>query len=237
MRSVNTLAAVLILLIGSVYPAASFGDDRISLRPHNQIPKSFKTYSLFLICNRRWIEAAKFAELEQLYGQFQAFGRAIGHDNAAIWFFGLGETSAYHPDAAFAAHMTDVERSAGFCRDWKLKPSEGPHIVVTDGYPDEKRLGPTPKGNYAIYSLGNMSPSEIAGLLDKLTDQLILSGKTEPSTDGSLPKARARSEAPSSMWIRILASTQQTLNAFGCAWSLKVAAGPISAKLAPCNST
>src|ERR1700688_4091082 len=51
------------------------------------IPLGFKTYSLFLICNPVWLDPAKSAGLTELYQQFQAFGRSIGDDQAAVWFW------------------------------------------------------------------------------------------------------------------------------------------------------
>jgi hypothetical protein len=71
------------------------------------IPKNFKTYSLFLVCNPQWLDPAKNAGLLQLYRQFQSFGRAIGDDHAAVWFW---KSDSYeHSDAALA-QIVDVER-------------------------------------------------------------------------------------------------------------------------------
>src|SRR5258707_13891033 len=100
-------------------------------------PKDFKTYSLFLICNPQWLDPAKNAGLLQLYRQFQNFGRAIGDDHAAVWFW---KSDSYeHSDAALA-QIVDVERSVRFCQSWNLIPSEGPHLAITSTYPDESHL-------------------------------------------------------------------------------------------------
>src|SRR5580700_9033693 len=92
------------------------------------IPKNFKTYTLFLVCNPAWLDPAKNSGLYNLYVQFLAFGRAIGDDNAAVWFW---KSNGYERSDARLAQIVDVERSVRFCQAWKLKPSEGPHLVIT----------------------------------------------------------------------------------------------------------
>jgi hypothetical protein len=192
------------------------------------IPKNFKTYSLFLVCNPQWLDPAKNAGLLQLYRQFQSFGRAIGDDHAAIWFW---KSDSYeHSDAALA-QIVDVERSVRFCQAWKLIPSEGPHLVVTSTYPDEAHLSDGLPKNSAVYKLGDMAPPDISALLAKLTDQLIASGKVDNLGPGPA------STPPAKLWVQLLAATQQTINSFGCAWSFKINAGPVSADLKSCKTS
>jgi len=192
------------------------------------IPKNFKTYSLFLICNPQWLDPAKNAGLLQLYRQFQSFGRAIGDDHAAVWFW---KSNSYeHSDAALA-QIVDVERSVRFCQAWKLTPSEGPHLVITGTYPDESHLSTGLPKDSAVYKLGNMAPPNISALLAKLTDELIASGKVDNPTGPPVPVPPAR------LWVQLLAVTQQTINNFGCAWSFKINAGPVSADLKSCKTS
>jgi len=189
-----------------------------------KIPKNFKTYSLFLVCNPRWLAPEKIGGLYGLYQQFEDFGRTIGNDNAAVWFW----KSRRHANDHELAENVDVERSVRFCQAWKLKPSEGPHLVVTTVYPDESGLSSgLPKGS-AVYGLSNMSPNEISGLLAKLTDDLVEKGRVE-----SPPEAAA---APLALWVRLLDATQRTINSFGCAWTFKIEAGPVNADLHACKA-
>jgi len=190
-----------------------------------KIPKNFKTYSLFLVCNPQWLAPEKSEGLYGLYRQFESFGRTIGDDNAAVWFW---KAKQYVGNDSSLAENVDVERSVRFCQAWKLKPSEGPHLVVTTVYPDESSLSSgLPKGS-AVYGLGNMSPKDISALLTKLTDDLIGKGRVE-----STPAATA---APLALWVRLLDATQRTLNSFGCAWTFKLNAGPVSADLHACKA-
>jgi hypothetical protein len=192
------------------------------------IPKNFKTYSLFLICNPQWLDPAKNAGLLQLYHQFQSFGRAIGDDHAAVWFW---KSDSYaHNDAALA-QIVDVERSVRFCQAWKLTPSEGPHLVITGTYPDESHLSTGLPKDSAVYKLGDMPPPNISALLAKLTDELIASGKVDN------PPGQPATPPPARLWVQLLAVTQQTINNFGCAWSFKINAGPVSADLKSCKTS
>ena len=159
-----------------------------------------------------------------LYQQFEIFGRTIGQDKAAVWFW---ISRRFANDPALAENV-DVERSVRFCQAWKLTPSEGPHLVVTTTYPDEANLSSgIPKGS-AVYGLANMSSKEISDLLAKLTDELVEKGRVEP------PPEAAR--APLALWVRLLDATQRTINSFGCAWTFKINAGPVNADLHACKA-
>jgi len=189
-----------------------------------KIPKNFKTYSLFLVCNPQWLAPEKSGGLYGLYQQFENFGRTIGDDNAAVWFWKSKRRANDHE----LAENVDVERSVHFCQAWKLKPSDGPHLVVTTVYPDESSLSPgLPKGS-AVYGLGNMNPKEISALLAKLTDDLVEKGRVDS------PPATAA--APLALWVRLLDATQRTINSFGCAWTFKIEAGPVNADLHACKA-
>jgi hypothetical protein len=208
----------------------------LNLPPNENISPNFKTYALFLICNPAWLDPNKAADLERLYGQFQEFGRAIGADNVAVWFSTAG--GSHHLGMEYADQV-DVERSIPFCKAWKLKPSAGPHLVVTDRFPEELRLGPVPGNNYAVYKLGDMKSSEISMLLAKLTDDLVLSGKVDATVGApASPDTVSLYAQATPLWVRLLSATQQTLGSFGCAWSFKISAGAVSADLKPdCEKT
>jgi len=190
-----------------------------------KIPENFKSYSLFLVCNPQWLTPDKSQGLYGLYQTFEGFGRTIGDDNAAVWFW-KARRPAY--DRQLADNV-DVERSVRFCQAWRLKPSEGPHLVVTTTYPDESHLSSGLPKDSAVYGLGNMSPVEISNLLAKLTDELVQKGRVES------PPATATA-APQALWVRLLDATQRTINSFGCAWTFKIDAGPVNADLHACKS-
>lgn len=193
------------------------------------IPKNFKTYSLFLVCNPQWLDPAKNTGLLELYRQFQSFGRAIGDDHAAVWFW---KSNSYERSDAALAQIVDVERSVRFCQAWKLIPSEGPHLVITSTYPDEAHLSAGLPKDSAVYKLGDMAPPDISALLAKLTDELIASGKIDNPSD-----TPAATKPATKLWVQLLAATQQTINSFGCAWSFKINAGPVTADLKSCKAS
>jgi hypothetical protein len=231
MTNKSLILAILAAFVATSVPAAP--QEAVQLVTKKQsIPKNFKTYSLFLVCNPQWLDPAKNAGLLQLYRQFQSFGRAIGDDHAAVWFW---KSNSYeHSDAALA-QIVDVERSVRFCQAWKLTPSEGPHLVITSTYPDESHLSTGLPKNSAIYKLGDMAPPDISALLAKLTDELIASGSVD--NPGGNPGGTPAPAPPAKLWVKLLAATQQTINSFGCAWTFKINAGPVSADLKSCKTS
>ncbi len=230
MKKFCVLAAVAMIIVAGVEGASA--QTVATVYRTEKIPQHFKTYSLFLMCNPKWLTPKKgndsdTTDLFDLYTQFKAFGRTIGDDNVAVWFW--KSTSSSHEDSMLAGNV-DVERSVRFCKAWKLKPSAGPHVVVTSTYPDESNLSSGIPENSAVFALGNMNSKKISDLLARLTDQLIASGKVDkPATDSP-------AQPPPGLWVRLLAATQQAINNFGCAWSFKIDAGPVSADLHSCSS-
>ena len=221
--SLCVLVAVFVLLTRAT-PARSSAQEVAEVERTGTIPKNFKTYSLFLICNPQWLAPEKSAGLYFLYRNFQNFGRTIGDANVAVWFW---KTRSGVNDTALAQNV-DVERSVHFCQAWKLTPSAGPHVVVTSSYPDDAVLSSGLPKNSAVFELGNMSSKEISGLLAKLTDELIAKGSVENPTPAP--------DAKPNLWVSLLQATQQTLNSFGCAWSFKIDAGPVKADLHSCST-
>jgi hypothetical protein len=198
--------------------------DTAAVQRGQAVPRSYQTYSLFLVCNPQWLDQDKRGDLHNLYIQFKNFGRAIGDDHVAVWFWKAeGRTLDDDGNLGQLAQDVDVERSERFCHAWKLKPSEGPHVVVTSTYPKESDLSAGPPKDIAVYSLGNMVPKDISALLAKLTDDLVQTGHvTQPAAAG--------------LWVRLLEATQQTINSFGCAWTFKIEAGPVNANLKSCKT-
>jgi hypothetical protein len=152
--------------------------------PKAPIPKdSFKTWSLFLINNPQWVVAESDDKVKKLYDQFEAFGKAIGPNHVAVWFWSenIWEDSFYYK-------AVDVIRSAGFCEKLNLAPSSGPYILVTGEYPgtglinDSSTFLPRKLQNYYIVSLNNKSADEIMQLLTRVADKVIANRLSELNT-------------------------------------------------------
>jgi hypothetical protein len=203
-----------------------FRQDAARVEQKETIPKGYKSYSLFLVCNPQWLDHRQgdknSDQLFRLYQQFDNFGRTIGSDNVAVWFW-VSKGSAKRTEAR--AEDVDVERSVRFCQAWHLKPSAGPHIVVTSTYPVELELSSGLPKDSAVFELGNMESAQISKLLAKLTDELVEKGHVQ-----------AVPEEPEARWVKLLGAVQQTINKFGCAWSFKIDAGPVKADLHSCKS-
>src|SRR3981081_1452944 len=100
MTNESLILAILAAFVATSVPAAP--QEAVQLVTKKQsIPKNFKTYSLFLVCNPQWLDPAKNTGLLQLYRQFQNFGRAIGDDQLRVWFW---KSNSYeHDDARLPA--------------------------------------------------------------------------------------------------------------------------------------
>src|SRR5262245_50115023 len=98
------------LLVGSASVANARAIAEV-VGPTEQIPRnSFKTWSLFLVCNPDWATPDRSADLANLYRRFKPFGDAIGKDNLAVWFW---KRKARVDDPKLADYV-DVARSAEF---------------------------------------------------------------------------------------------------------------------------
>src|SRR5439155_20203190 len=78
------------------------------VRSTGAIPRDhYETWSLFLVCNPNWLAREKSRDLYSLYQMVRNFGRTIGDDNLAVWFW--KETK--RTDDPNLADNVDVERS------------------------------------------------------------------------------------------------------------------------------
>jgi hypothetical protein len=172
------------------------------------IPRAnYRSWSLFLVCNPGWLLPEQSSALYNLYAQYKSFGRVIGDDNAAVWFW-KSETSSTDPHLA---DKVDVERSAEFCKAFGIKPSSSPAILVTTDYPDFER--PTP--NRVVVELAKMRSGEISSLLAQISDQLLLKGRITqplPASDGQ----------PGGVLGRFMQALQDTLRDAACNWTFTV---------------
>jgi hypothetical protein len=224
MLSAMKISVGSLVLAFMLFPKVALaGQASSEIQPTGTIPSGYATYSLFLICNPEWLASSKSRDLLDLYEQFKAFGRTIGSSNDAVWFW----LKYISPQDSNLAKNIDVERSVRFCQQWKLKPSAGPHLVVTYTYPDESNLSSGLPADSAVYELGDMKSEEIVKLLSELTDHLI--------SMRTVGYSAAPPVTPSVFWQHLLESTRRTINNFGCAWSFKIDAGPVSADLHSCQ--
>jgi hypothetical protein len=220
------LLVIVLTSIGLLTTERACAQAVAEVRSTGPIPQNhYKTWSLFLVCNQDWLAPEKSMDLYHLYQQFGLFGRAIGADHLAVWFW-KSDKRASDPKLA---DDIDLDRSMRFCKEFGLKPSSGPFVFVTTRYPDEMKTlsnEPISPKDYAYFELAKMNPKDVSDLLLRLTDQLVIEGRIhDPS-----------SEAEGGLWVRLLEVAQRAIGSFGCAWTFKVQTGLLTAELHACQS-
>jgi hypothetical protein len=222
----GTILVAASMLLGSAVSVSAQATAEL-VSPTEQIPRgSFKTWSIFLICNPDWATPDKSVELASLYRRFKPFGDAIGRDNLAVWFW----KRRVPVDDPKLADNVDVARGAEFCAALGKPPSQGPYLVVTTAYPD---VAAFPKER-AIFELGGLPPADLAKLLNTLTDQLLLQGRVDAAVAAASTGTAAPPQPPS-LWIRLLEGARQSLIGFGCAVRLQIDTGLLNAELRACT--
>ena len=229
MEQARAILFAVVLLIGAAAPSAGQATAEL-VSPTAQIPRgTYKSWSLFLVCNPDWVSPEKSSDLTNLYHRFKSFGDAIGRDNLAVWFW---KRQVPVNDPRLAENI-DVARSAEFCGALGRAPSQGPYLVVTSAYPDVAAF----PAERAIFELGGLQPVDLAKLLNALTDQLLLQGRVEtamavtPTPSGGTPPTVPQ---VSSLWIRLLEGTRQMMIGFGCKVKLQIDTGLLTAELREC---
>jgi hypothetical protein len=214
-------------LIGGAVPSAGQATAEL-VSPTAEIPRgTYKTWSLFLVCNPDWVAPEKSADLANLYRRFKSFGDAIGRDNLAVWFW---KRRLPVSDPRLAENV-DIGRSAEFCGALGRAPSQGPYLVVTTAYPD---VAAFPKER-AIFELGGLQPADLAKLLNTLTDQLLLQGRVDAAMAAAPGGSATPGGTPPSVWIRLLEGTRQSMIGFGCKVKLQIDTGLLTAELRACT--
>ncbi len=182
---------VLLLLLAHCSPGLAQREAELS-NPSAPIPKSapsgrpFKSWSLFLVSNPEWLLPENNEKLEELHVRFKAFGAAIGPEHLAVWFWSKRPETT---DRLFTA--VDVLRSSAFCQRLKLKPSEGPYIVLTTQFPGKADLDKYPEtfperlDSYYVVALNGSGAAESMVILNKLADQLVAGDirKLDPASE------------------------------------------------------
>jgi hypothetical protein len=188
--------AFFVVCIGGIcaltVPSEVSAQAQLELIPTAEIPHSYKSWSLFLVCNPAWIIQNGDKGIGELFFRYRAFGHAIGPNNLAIWFW---KARAEIPTAG----NTDIGRSGVYCKRYKLPPSESPHVLVTTKHPDEKN-----PGDRLVVSLNGLDAHDSALALDKLADQLVGMGLNRSGLD-----------APG-RWQQLLAAVGSAAGATGC---------------------
>jgi hypothetical protein len=144
------------------------------------------------VCNPAWIVENGDSGIASLFNQYRAFGRSIGPKNLAIWFW-------KKPSSTPTVDNTDIERSSEYCEKYKLLPSESPHVLATTSYPDD----PNP-GDYIVVKLNGLAAQDGALVLNKLADQLLVTGLNQSGLDAS------------DGWQRLLAALRSAITATEC---------------------
>ncbi len=182
--------------------------------PNVPIPEdSYRSWSLFLISNPEWILPGSNDNLMDLYEIFEAFGRAIGPDHLAVWFW------REYPRYDMFYKSVDVLRSSAFCQRLKLPPSGGPYILVTTEYPGTGQLGLYPETfpddlkNFCVLKLNGADASEIMRLLTELADQLVA---------GNLDELDPQSEEYWRTWQSSFEAIRDTLVGFSKKVNLRI---------------
>ena len=169
------------MLASALTPLAAHAQAYTSVVGKEAIPREeYKSWSLFLVTNQSWLRhelvpaqpptrAWGNADMVlNLYHRARTFGRVIGDDHLAVWFWKASRTL---PNSASATENVDVERAIAYCEKLKLKPSEGPYLLFTTTYPDET----TPPSAFTVIALG-ADARRIDQMLTRLGDQLVTEG-------------------------------------------------------------
>jgi len=199
-RHHHVAALVSLTLLITLWPVAARAQAYTSVIGKEPIPREgYKSWSLFLVTNQNWlrhelyparppVRATVNADLVlNLYHRAQTFGRGIGENHLAVWFW---KTTRTLPNGASAAENVDVERAIAYCEKLKLKPSEGPYLLFTTTYPEET----APPSAFTVIALGQ-DAERIDRLLTRLGDQLVTEGVireaafTQPSGTDAFWKA------------------------------------------------
>ena len=135
------------------------------ITPDMEISDGYDTWSLFLICNDSWASSEAPERLETLWREFTSFGRTIGRNHLAVWFWERpprwGSNDVYED--------VDVDRASTYCDAYDLRPSRTPHVLVLAEYPTDEG----PAESYHVIEFAGTPLNEIEGFLTDLADVLV----------------------------------------------------------------
>jgi hypothetical protein len=191
----NPMILAMIVFLLLVLPSTVFAPAKVRVLPDEAIPKGFKTYSLFVNCNPSWSDPEKQQDQQRLFVQFEAFGDAIGKDNAAVWFL---QKPIGHQGSGRVVTL-DSSRSSTYCKKFHLLPSQGPHVLVLAVHPNAE--GAT-LADRVIVALHGYSSDKVQHFLNVLTNQLLVTG---------LSQKEVNSEQYWITWKQILSKAADTV--------------------------
>ena len=122
----------------------------------------------------------------------------------------------------------DVVRAAAFCRQLKLKPSEGPYVLVTTTYPGKSVMDAYPDSfpkngtNLLIMKLNGTDAAATGRLLNDLADRLV----TE-----DLAALRPRPDDYWAGWRRAFGKLSDTVLGVASKVTVSVDAGPVTTEI------
>jgi len=220
----RTIAAACgLLFIGGCASRCLAADARALPSRGDPIPRQdYKTWSLFLTTDAEWLLDQSNDKVSTLYKQFTAFGDAIGPDNLAVWFW------SERPEPEHLHKAVDVTRSVAFCRRLKLKPSEGPYVLVMTEYPGKSVLDDYPNSfpdnstNILVIKLNGTDAAGTARLLSDLADGLV----TE-----NLSKLRPKADDYWSGWRKVFAKVTDSVIGMSSKVTVDIDTGPVKTKI------
>jgi len=185
-----------------VLPQAAVAQAPVPVPGNQQIPKGYKTWALFLVCDPSWLAntANSKANLTSLHEQFVGFGNAIGRQNADVWFYSHKSTDPGDYDG---------ERASDYCATYGLRAASSPVVILTTQYPapavttvalPERDPGDprASTNNYVKVSLNGLDSKDADTLLGLLADQVRAGQLDQPQID---------SKAYWQSWERLLKKT------------------------------
>jgi hypothetical protein len=115
-----------------------------------------------------------------LHDRFQGFGRALGKDHAAVWFWTREpRTTKGNPRLV---HDVDSKRNVAVCTKLNLDITQSPHVVVTRRYPDvNTEIRPD-----IVLSLGSLPTRLMSEALERLAGQVISNRLDQAELDSAV---------------------------------------------------
>jgi hypothetical protein len=172
----------------------------LPLPSNEHIPFGYKSYSMFLVCNPSWLVKGHEHNIRHLYDVFYAFGQALGSENLAIWFWKANT-------ATHTIELLDTKRSATYCQNYRLTPSNGPYILVTrdnpEIYTNSAWANPSLIDHYVV-SLNGLPTNRIINTIMTLTDQILVTGLNQSSLDATV------------WWQHLWAATETAVHTTAC---------------------
>jgi hypothetical protein len=175
-RRAQLLALILLLCIETILPQAARAQQPVAVPGNQPIPKDYKTWALFLVCDPSWLANTENSKsnLTSLHEQFVGFGNAVGMRNAAVWFYNHKSSDPGDYDG---------ERASDYCAAYGVSAASSPVVIVTTQYPapvaaaaalPERAPGDpsVSTSNYAKVSLNGLDSKDADTLLGLLADQV-----------------------------------------------------------------